>query len=241
MFLLLQETEIESLTSNAEVQGLKSVSESRQSKASEVQGSNLSDLLDLDPFSRIENVGTANQLQASSSHIPVSKTLEDAAQRNAASDHVNFDPFFFDGKNTNLSTSEASNDVQASSGFDFLLDDKATEKSLPNGPLLPAPQQSVTPQASNPTPNLQIFPDSRQSPSQFLNKNPVVTGINQSNFNTNFYSTRPTMPTGQGFAVGVVNRPRPPASTNKFDFISSSKKPGAFDFVKDAMEASKKK
>ena len=224
------------------------VNESQKSNVNESQKSSSCDLLDLDPFSGIDSIVLSNPSQQTSTGLPMSSVSADINPSTTIDKNVNFDPFSLDM----LSTPRAEpNTVEApgssNSNFDFLLfENKSVGNSTKNHTQptkssihYPSQAEMLQPIISQP----QLM-EKRQFPSQFrsMNKQYAMTHQsttgNVSNMSVNVAS--PMSAGGQVASTRIPNHQRS-ADSNGFGFITSGKKAGAFDFVREAMEASKRK
>ena len=230
------------LTSKVSPNQGTNVNESQSS--CDILGQRSRDLLDLDPFSSLGSMVSSTPSDPSLTELSVNKEQSVGNSSNATKDsNLNFDPFSVDFGRAACTESNAgmtSNQASAKSGFNFIMEDQQVQDSsfkqtvhLQSSP--------IQPHLLQPTINQQHLTNTRQYPSQPVNMNQRWPSSNQGSFSQlNFNPATPMMAMAPRSSVNVVNRPRP-AVTNGFDFISSNKKPGAFDFVKDAMEASKRK
>lgn len=229
---------------NVESQTSKVV-QSHRSKVDEANKSDSFDLFDLDPFSGGIHSGLTTQLQTPS-NSPGNDLVVDTKSNNATNRDLTFDPYALDPPSLVSNTAQRSSNVAATTGFDFLLDDKSvgiqSEKFVDQ--VQPIQREFTRPQTVNQPSNQQPSTGLRLNPSQYYPMNPELIFASQPHSqgsrNMNFNAAKVIPVTGPRGPVNIINRPKPVPS-NGFDFISGRQKPGAFDFVKDAMEASKRK
>ena len=215
-------------------------SENQKLNVSEFAISNSSSLLDLDPFSEMESIVSSTHSQ------PVSSCITSTGNSSSAvvDGKLNLDPFSVDSLFTPKAEGIAKEPgTSSNSGFDFLLfDNKSMENSTidTSKPPLVDAYDSVQPGFSQPIFYQQRLTEMRHHLPQFHNMNQhhalanqITTGSNGSSMS--FSASPATVAMGPR----VVNRPRA-TDSNGFDFITSGKKAGPFDFVREEMEASKK-
>ena len=224
------------------------VSQDQKSGVNEGQSSSSSDLLELDPFSGIDSIVSGTQSQQTSSDLSVNDASSGDKPSLVTGNNLNFDPFSLDAlsaptpQSSNTQTSRPSN-----SSFDFLqfesnsMQNSSLNYTQPSMSILSDP---IQPQILQPIVNHQQSAEKRQFASQYqsLNQqrplpNQVISG---SDGRMSFSAPKPLISNGPFIPAKTVSRPGA-TNSNGFDFITSCKKPGAFDFVRDAMEASKRK
>jgi len=253
--LLIDETEKPIITENAEVQNTNSydllaslVSQDQKLIVNEGQSSSSSDLLDLDPFSGIDSIVSDTQSQQTFSGLPVNDAPTGDKPSQSTTSNLNFDPFSLDALSSSATQSSTTETPHPpNSSFDFLqLESNTMQKSSLNHtqPSMSIMNDPLQPQILQPIVNHQQSAQTRQFASQYQSlsqQRPLLNQVFTGSDGRMSFSTPQPMMSNRPFVPAKTVSRQGTTNLNGFDFITSGKKPGAFDFVRDAMEASKRK